>query len=356
MRINELRDDEMWPFVCTMLPKKVEELAECTGALRRRRGVGDAFRLLRVILTYAVTDMSLKDVAAWGRSTGIAELTGPALFYRIKMAESWLSAMLAEMLGRSFTREPGKLRLRVVDATHVVGPGAKGTEWRIHTSIIPESGRMCSVEVTDASIGESAEHYEVSPGDVILGDRLYGLASNIGWVSERGGYVVARANLQAIRLCRENREAFSALNEIGRVPKAGVAMWRVMIPVPPKKRTKSHKTWKLAEARAWIPARLLAAYTRNGEIIWIITTLPEALASNEEVMKLYRVRWQVELFFKRLKSLLHLDSMPSRQGPTARSWLLARLLAAAIVDSLLDRQEAFSPWGYQPWRSALGHC
>jgi Transposase DDE domain len=103
-----------------------------------------------------------------------------------------------------------------------------------------------------------------------------------------------------------------------------------MIPVPPEP-TKSHKTWHSAKAIAWIPARAIAARTRAGEVIWILTTLKAAVLPAIAALALYRLRWQIELLFKRLKSLLHLDTLPSRQGPTAKSWMLARLIAAALA-------------------------
>jgi len=64
-------------------------------------------------------------------------------------------------------------------------------------------------------------------------------------------------------------------------------------------------------------------------------------------MALYRLRWQIELLFKRLKSLLHLDTLPSRQGPTAKSWMLARLIAAALAQRLVQPSGPLSPWGYE---------
>ena len=64
-------------------------------------------------------------------------------------------------------------------------------------------------------------------------------------------------------------------------------------------------------------------------------------------MALYRLRWQIELLFKRLKSLLHRDTLPSRQGPTAKSWMLARLIAAALAQRLVQPSGPLSPWGYE---------
>jgi len=79
----------------------------------------------------------------------------------------------------------------------------------------------------------------------------------------------------------------------------------------------------------------------------VLTTVPKKLLSTAAALELYRFRWQIELLFKRLKSLLHLDTLPSRQGPTAKSWMLARLLAAALAQQLVQPSGPLSPWGYQ---------
>jgi hypothetical protein len=110
----------------------------------------------------------------------------------------------------------------------------------------------------------------------------------------------------------------------------GVVEFSVTIPVPPTS-AKSHKTWDSAKAIAWLPARALASPTRSGEVIWLITTLDATQLPPVQAMVLYRARWQIELLFKRLKSLLHLDTSSSRQGPTAKSWMLARLIAARMT-------------------------
>ena len=72
-------------------------------------------------------------------------------------------------------------------------------------------------------------------------------------------------------------------------------------------------------------------------------------------MQLYRLRWQIELFFKRLKSLLHLDTLPSRQGPTAKSWMLARFLAAALAQRLVQPAGPLSAGGTNWARRGYTH-
>jgi len=187
----------------------------------------------------------------------------------------------------------------------------------------------------------------VSPGEVVLGDRGYARARGIGAVAQRGAAVVVRVNPHAIRLCRPDRTVLHVLEEAHRVGPTGAMTWDIVVPIPPETATRSHKSWPLSRAVDWVPARLLAARTRRNEVIWVLTTLPADRATPAQGMDLYRLRWQVELLFKRLKSLLHLDALPSRQGPTARSWILARLLGAALAQKLVPPSGAFPPWGYR---------
>src|SRR5438094_1907872 len=47
---------------------------------------------------------------------------------------------------------------------------------------------------------------------------------------------------------------------------------------------------------------------------------------------LYRVRWQIELAFKRLKSILRLDRLPAKSPGLAQAWIAAHLLIALLVE------------------------
>jgi hypothetical protein len=82
--------------------------------------------------------------------------------------------------------------------------------------------------------------------------------------------------------------------------------------------------------------------------------------SAETVLRLYRVRWQVELAIKRCKSLLDLDMLRARQGsPLADLWLQGKLLYVLLVDKRL-RRTLGAPWGaldrertatwWRPWK------
>jgi hypothetical protein len=348
MTLERLIDDQ-WPYVGTLLPEDLDESARRHGALVRRRGMPNAESLVRTLLAYGLTDLSLQSVAAWARSIEVANLSTQALFYRVRDAETWLASLLTDLLSQEVSPPRRKgLRLRVVDATVVVGPGAVGPEWRLHTECDPATGRLCAVEITDKRGGEGMARFNLQEGDVVLGDRGYAYSQSIAAAVRTGARVLVRFNPQTLRLCTDDHERFDFVTRAKKLHKTGPGSWSLLMPTfPPRPKTKSKKTWPLSNATDWIPVRVVAARTRTRSIIWLVTTLRPEEATDVEVVDLYRLRWQIELLFKRLKSLLRLDAMPSREGPTAKSWLLARLLGAALAQKLLDPNEVLSPWGYE---------
>ena len=339
--------EEEWEYVRTLLPLDLEDSSRSAGALLRCRNVPDAAALLRLALAYAVSDLSLKDVAAWASALHLAEITGPGLFYRLREAEGWLEHVLAEVLAaEQVGAEPAAWPVRVVDATVINGPGNKPVQWRAHVLINPATGGFQRVELTDDSGGEKLGRYKIQRGEIVLGDRAYGTARGLYAVREADAHALVRFNPGNLRTCDEHRQRIHLAEKEPLVPSVGVVEFSVKIPVPPTS-TKSHKTWDSAKAIAWLPARALASRTRSGEVIWLITTLDATQLPPVQSMVLYRARWQIELLFKRLKSLLHLDTLPSRQGPTAKSWMLARLIAAALAQRLVQPSGPLSPWGYE---------
>jgi hypothetical protein len=345
MELATLRDED-WEYVQTLLPNDLEESAYRSGALLRCRNIPDAASFMRIALAYAVSDLSLKDVAAWASALRLAQITGPGLFYRLRQAEEWLEQVLGRVLSEQLPQAAGGLRLRVVDATVLNGPGQKAVQWRAHVSIDPSSGSIRAVELTDDSGGEKFSRRHFRAHEVVLGDRAYATARGLYAVRQQEAHVVARFNPATLRTCDEKRRRMYLAEKEPDIPKLGAVEFTLKIPVPPPP-TRSHKSWDSAKAIAWIPARAIAARTRTGEVTWIITTLGRPHMPAIGICGLYRVRWQIELVFKRLKSLLHVDALPSREGPTAKSWLLARLIAAALAQRLVPPSGPLSPWGYE---------
>ncbi len=80
--------------------------------------------------------------------------------------------------------------------------------------------------------------------------------------------------------------------------------------------------------------------------MFVFTTVKATRLSAAKVLEFYRGRWQIELVFKRLKSLLALGHLKKVDPAAARSWIHGKLLVAFLVEALLREGDAFFPWGY----------
>src|SRR5260370_38552797 len=95
MQTPDLVSDDQWAYVLTLLPGDLEEPAR-RSALRRCRNVPSAPAWMRMTFAYAVSDLSMKDVAAWAHAIGFGEMTRAGLSYRLRTAEGWPARMLSE--------------------------------------------------------------------------------------------------------------------------------------------------------------------------------------------------------------------------------------------------------------------
>jgi IS4 transposase len=68
----------------------------------------------------------------------------------------------------------------------------------------------------------------------------------------------------------------------------------------------------------------------------LITSLSEKPFPTDDILKLYRMRWRIELAFKRLKSLIGLRSPPAKDPRLAKPWILSHLLMILLVDPLIS--------------------
>ena len=87
-------------------------------------------------------------------------------------------------------------------------------------------------------------------------------------------------------------------------------------------------------------SRFMSGYV----LVW--TDLPAGSHSADRLLEIYRLRWQIELTFKRMKSILGLGQLLKTSDGSARAWLQGKLLIALMMDRLLEAADRFSPWGY----------
>jgi len=78
--------------------------------------------------------------------------------------------------------------------------------------------------------------------------------------------------------------------------------------------------------------------------LWTSLTAPWSCF---QVLQLYRSRWQIELAFKRMKSILGLGHLPKKDPESCRAWLHGKLFTSLLVERLIGAAKTLSPWGYE---------
>jgi hypothetical protein len=351
-----------WEIIEQLLPKSWKEAARKHGAFRRARYIKDPAPLLRTLLFHAVTDTGLRETAAQLRASGIAELSQVALLKRLRTAGDWLAWLGQELCSelRVQPRLPKEMRLRAVDSTTVQGPASKGTDWRVHYTLNLKTLNCDWHELTDKHGGENLQRVPVRAGDVLLGDRNFLQPKGVRAVVAAGGHVLVRLRWNHSAMRDSRGRLFQALPHVGSLRVGKVGEWAVCLnegeKAPIVGRVIATRLPAPLAARA--ERRLLRRASKHGyktsdprsvaaaHFVMLFTTLPRQLLGTAEVLELYRYRWQIELAFKRLKQLLKVGRLPHQEARAARSWILAKLVVALLLEKLYRNARGFSPWGY----------
>jgi hypothetical protein len=352
-----------WKYLCQFLPANLSEMAKESGAVERWRNIKNGEELLRVILAYSMEDLSLRSTAAWSSQADL-ELKDTSVLHRLRNSPPLLERVLAHLLTHQLKAEaaPGP-EFRINDATVLSIPGSEGTDYRLHVVYDPAHCCLRRVEVTDQHGGERLDRDRPQPADLVCGDRGLARAGGIHAVSEAGAYVLLRMHWQNIRLHDVleqplNMDEILKRAEVGDtgttvyVPLSGkppVPARLLVRPLPTEAANRNRQRLRRnAAKKGRTPS---ATALRLAGYFCILTTLPQAVASADVVLELYRIRWQIELFFKRCKGLLHFDHLRAFDPDLVRAYCLAKLIETALIECLHEEAISFSPWGVPRCRS-----
>lgn len=355
--VREIVEEE-WAYLVGLLPPGLDDLAVATGALRRRRVLTSGEDLLRLCLAYALEDWSLRQTAAMAGMMGWHAISDVGVLKRLRACPKFLAELISAVLVRRLEAAPRPgLRVCLVDATTVSRPGSTGTDWRLHVCFDLSRFQLYQVELTEASGGESLARFVASRGEVYVGDRAYGTTPGVLSLLRAGAGFVVRASLQQIRLTGPDGGSASLIGWLERLPEASPGECPVLVEGPerpwPLRLVAVRKSPEAAEAAREKERRDSArkghttkeeTLTLAGYVVVVTNLGPEVTVL--QLLECYRSRWQIELAFKRLKSLLFLDNLRARDPVLAQTYLLAKLLGALLAEELIDRAGSFSPWGY----------
>lgn len=358
---------DQWSEVQSRFPAgfDLEATARVRGAFTRAREVRNAETLLRLALAYGGCGMSLRETCAWAEASGIASLADPSLLERLGKAAPWLGDIVGALIAEQAKVPAGRwagYRLRALDATSICQPGADRTTWRLHVGYDLASGQVDHVELTDVHGAENLQRLTYAPGDIALCDRYYARPRDLRPVIEAGADFIVRTGWNSLRLLLADGapfDLFAALaaqaEQQGEVqvrihegatgtPPAAPLILRLVIrrKDPEQAEAERKRLLKDAKKRGKQPdPRSLEA----ANYILLLTSLPADVFAAADVLALYRFRWQIELAFKRMKSLAGLAGLPAKKPELARAWIYARLIVVLIAEQIAGQVPESPPSG-----------
>lgn len=350
---------DAWSELSTRLPPDLNDLALSTKAIVRQRedGIADGEALLRLCLARGPGGKSLSETAAWAVLNGVAELTGQSINERLHRSAAFLSALVHRLLAGRVAGKPaiwtGRC-LRVADGSTLSQPGSKGTDWRVHGVYDLDGGGFSYLEVTDTTGAESLLRCAPVANEVLIADRGYARAKELRACADPAGTgsrdFIVRAGWKSLALRDLTGDPFDVIAHLEKLvagsaptewavqavvdrrkPDALLALRLVVVPLPPDKAEaarEKRRHYARKHGEAVDPRSIVAA----GFMI-LTTSLPADIPARE-IYAAYRLRWQIELAFKRMKSLIHIDRLPTNTAAGGLCWLYAHLILILLTEDI----------------------
>jgi hypothetical protein len=291
----------------------------------------------------------------------LADISNVALLLRLRQCGDWLALLVGQVLAAA-APVAGKGRLiRLVDATMVPKAGkqakTKNSLWRIHSAFDLPSERFGFFELTDEDGGERLDRIPVVPGEIRIGDRAYLQPDRMAALIEAGADLVIRSGWKSARWLDADEAPVDIIKTLRRGAARGLIdqpIWvgrkegrtlelRLIAVKKPPEAAKAAKRKAHKQARRGghqISKDTLVA----AEWLILITSLKPGTFSTDDILDLYRLRWRIELAFKRLKSLIGLKAPPGTDERSAKPYLLAHLLAVLLLEPLIGAFEDSPHW------------
>jgi len=287
-----------------------------------------------------------------------------AAYKRIVASGEWLRKLSEAMCknDNATLEKPeflGNKRVKLIDASDEVTKGKDKTTWRIHYAFDLFGFNCSSVELTTNKEGERLTRHTVEADDIIIADRIYSTMSGIEHVLASQGDFIIRFKSKAFHLYDETGSRIEILPRLRSLnalestdihcfyklqtgelrPLRIVAMKKDSVAIAESKRKMAEKVRRKQENP------ISADTVELNEYVVLLTSLDYA---NEQILELYRARWQIEQVFYRLKSLFGYGNVPSKNNDTVKAWFYGKLFLATLCETIL-KQSSFSPCSPKPF-------
>jgi len=336
------------------LPDGYEEDCFKHGAITRARGVSGPADLMLLSMFHLQNGCTLMEISEVARITKLGEMSDVAFMKRFEKCGNWFKAInnrIAPQVLVHYQKPKWMEELEPigVDASDVVEKGRSGRTYRLHYALDIFGMKSADHTITDVKVGESLVNFNLKPKHLVLGDRAYATINGIRHCESCGAKFVLRLRKNSFTVKDENGEAIDIVRAISgasddvpisiRAYATNLSGARIPIRVCAKKKDpeaidRTRKKLKRHESKRQYT---ITEDTKVfNEFIVVVTNLDDSVSA-EEVLDAYRLRWQVEIYFKRLKSILGFGELPKRREGSVIAWLNGKLMIALLIEIVISK-------------------
>jgi len=343
------------------MPEGYEESCYTENAIQRKRGITSPGDLMMLCLFHLINGCSLVEISEIARLTKLGNVSDVAFMKRFENCNDWFKWILAATVteGTFEYQKPDWLaeyRVLAVDASDVAEKGRSGRLYRLHYALDLFKLESYQYSITTQKNGETLKNFIVNKNDLFIADRGYGSVNGIEHCLISGGSVIIRLRKGCFKMCDADGEEVRLLKHLRTLGNdnaldldvyiAGSKGQRLQLRICAMRKTKEAIAATQKKLRRKESKRQMSFSDESKELneyIILITNLKHDIGSNQ-ILELYRLRWQVEIHFKRLKSIMDFGELPKRRPESVMAWLNGKMIIALLIEKIIMRN-SFSPGG-----------
>jgi hypothetical protein len=351
MKINESRYEEL----LRLLPEGWEAKAKELGAFKRARIIKTPGELLHLILLYLSEGKSLAGTGALLKLLGKKSPNKTAIHKRIGNSKDWLKWLCQNIFRQAglLIEKPKELKnynIIVVDGTKDSSCETEKQYFIFHYSLDLFTLSTREILLTTDKVGEKLSNFtNLGPSDIVMGDRGFGTLTGIRHLmSLEAGYILRlRAGCFNIYDKDKNKlDLYKQFDGLKEGEAKDINLYCIIngkltpIRICALRKDKASEEEGLKKLirtnqREHKGKALTDLQRESNKYIVLATSLGDEMPASK-VLELYRVRWQIEIYFKRLKSLFAYDEVPAKLPNNIEVWFYVKLLLAALAETLVN--------------------